>query len=107
MSDREHTLVENGATGPLPAAPAPAPPSPRQPGGCVGRFFAALLVIVITTFLAIVAAAAGLLYLGFSPDMPGQLAGRVWRLRRSRLRIARSRRRLLGRGSAARPITRY
>ncbi|MFN8567242.1 MAG: hypothetical protein U0Z44_06910 [Kouleothrix sp.] len=57
-------------TGPLGAPAQPA----RARGGCVGRFFAALLVVIITTFLALAAGAAGLLYLGFTPALPGQLA---------------------------------
>lgn len=59
-------------TGPL-ATPAPAP-ARRSGGGCVGRILSALLVIVITTFLALLAGAAGLIYLGFTPAMPQQLA---------------------------------
>jgi hypothetical protein len=45
----------------------------RQRGGCLGRFFSAILVIVITTFLALVAGASALLWFGYTPDMPGQL----------------------------------
>ncbi|HEU5100314.1 MAG TPA: hypothetical protein VFU22_14900 [Roseiflexaceae bacterium] len=63
---------ENGSPPPSAAVPvAPARPSGR--GGCLGRFFAALLVIVITTFLALLAGAGALLWLGFTPDTPQQL----------------------------------
>lgn len=76
MSDREPeanqaVATPPPATGPLPAAPQAAR---RQQGGCVGRFFAALLVVIITTVLALVAGAAGLLYLGFTPDTARRLA---------------------------------
>ena len=58
------------STGPLPVQQPPA----RQRGGCLGRTVAALLVILITTFLVLVAGAAGLLWLGFVPSTPAQLA---------------------------------
>ena len=64
------TAMPPPATGPLAAPPPPA----RTRGGCAGRFFAALLVILITTFLALLAGAVGLLYLGFTPATPQQLA---------------------------------
>lgn len=72
MSDHE-PAVENGAAAPAQAAPSQTPPARPQRGGCVGRFFAALLVVIITTFIALAAVASGLLYLGFTAEMPSQL----------------------------------
>jgi hypothetical protein len=75
MTDQEPSPAENAATRRLPDQPttAPAPSAARQRGGCVGRFFAALLVVVITSIIALAAVATGLLYLGFTPAMPRQL----------------------------------
>ena len=56
---------ENGSS----AAAAPA----RGRGGCLGRFFSAILVILITTFLALLAGASALISFGYTPDMPRQL----------------------------------
>jgi hypothetical protein len=75
MSD--HEPVENGvAPAPAQTTPlaAPQPPRPAR-GGCIGRFFAALLVVIITTIIALAAVAASLVYLGFTPEMPQQLSG--------------------------------
>jgi hypothetical protein len=62
---------ENGAL-PPPIVPAVAAPA-RDRGGCVGRFFSALLVILITTFLALLAGASALIWFGYTPDTPRQL----------------------------------
>lgn len=63
------------ATGPLATpASAPTPPARRSGGGCFARVLAALLVVIITTFLALTAGAAGLIYLGYTPSTPAQLA---------------------------------
>jgi hypothetical protein len=78
MSDREPAPVENGSAAPRPAQPAAAPatqPLRRERGGCVGRFFAALLIVIITSIIALTAVASGLLYLGFTPDMATRLNG--------------------------------
>lgn len=58
-------------TGPLQPAPKPVVP---QGGGFISRLVAALLVVVITTFVVLIAGAVGLFSLGFTPDMPGQIA---------------------------------
>jgi hypothetical protein len=62
--------VENGSS---PGAGAPAAAPARGRGGCLGRFFSALLVIVITTFLALLAGAGALIWFGYMPDTPRQL----------------------------------
>jgi hypothetical protein len=58
---------------PTPTSALPTDAAPRR-GSCLGRFISALLVIVITTLIAVAAGAAGLIALGFTPDMPTQLA---------------------------------
>jgi hypothetical protein len=58
---------------PTPTSALPTATAPRR-GSCLGRFISALLVIVITTLIAVAAGAAGLIALGFTPDMPAQLA---------------------------------
>ena len=60
-------------TEPKPTGALPAADAPRR-GSCLGRIISALLVIVITTLIALAAGAAGLIALGFTPDMPAQLA---------------------------------
>jgi hypothetical protein len=78
MSDRDPASVENGSSTPRPAQPAPAAPTTqplRRERGCVGRIFAALLVVIITSIIALMTVASGLLYLGFTPDMPARLGG--------------------------------
>ena len=62
--------LENGSS--PPSAPAAAAPA-RGRGGCLGRFFSAILVIVITTFLALLAGASALIWFGYTPDTPRQL----------------------------------
>jgi hypothetical protein len=63
--------LTNGASLP-PSLPAAATPV-RGRGGCLGRFFSAVLVVVITTFLALVAGASALIWFGYTPDTPRQL----------------------------------
>ena len=63
--------LENGSSSP-PSAPAVAAPV-RGRGGCLGRFFSAILVILITTFLALLAGASALIWFGYTPDLPRQL----------------------------------
>ena len=64
--------LENGSTSP-PSAPAAAAPA-RGRGGCLARFLSAILVILITTFLALLAGASALIWFGYTPDTPRQLA---------------------------------
>jgi hypothetical protein len=65
---------EQRAAQPENGPPATAPSAPRsRRGGCLGRFFAAILVILITTFLALLAGASALVSFGYTPDMPRQL----------------------------------
>lgn len=75
MDERESASTEGDSAARPPAQTLPvATPPPRRRGGFFGRLLAALLVILITSFVALMAGAAGLLYLGFSPDTPRQLA---------------------------------
>jgi uncharacterized coiled-coil protein SlyX len=57
-----------GSTRPISA------PSASRSGGCFGRLFAALLVIVLAVGLALAAGVGGLLFLGFTANMPAELA---------------------------------
>jgi hypothetical protein len=56
-----------------PATPPSSKPTRSGPG-FITRLFAALLVILITTVLVLGIGAAGLISLGFTPDMPQQIA---------------------------------
>ncbi|MEO7912566.1 MAG: hypothetical protein ABIV47_23195 [Roseiflexaceae bacterium] len=69
----EEQLPEQPESGSPPGVPPAAPAPARRRGGCLGRFFSAILVIVITTFLALVAGASALLWFGYTPDTPRQL----------------------------------
>lgn len=71
MDERESASTEGDSAA---RPPAQVLPPPRRRGGFFGRLLAALLVILITSFVALMAGAVGLLYLGFSPDTPRQLA---------------------------------
>ena len=64
--------LENGSSSP-PSVPAAAAPARRR-GGCLARFLSAILVILITTFLALLAGASALIWFGYTPDTPRQLA---------------------------------
>jgi hypothetical protein len=60
-------------TAPTPTGALQPAATPRR-GGCLGRLLSAALVILITTLIALAAGAAGLIALGFTPDMPSQLS---------------------------------
>jgi hypothetical protein len=62
---------ESGSSPPARSTTAAVPARGR--GGCLGRFFSAILVILITTFLALLAGASALISFGYTLDTPRQL----------------------------------
>jgi hypothetical protein len=72
VTEEQSPAQPEGGSSPPALTPAAAAPA-RGLGGCLGRFFSAVLVILITTFLALLAGASALIAFGYAPDTPRQL----------------------------------